>query len=193
MTSPPFSIDRAWSLFLDRDGVLNAKRENDYVKHWGEFTFLPGVLEAMRHLSACFGRIIVVTNQHGIGRRLMSIEALEDIHQRMLEAIDAHGGRIDQIYHCPDLAEHDLRGWRKPKVGMALEAKRTFPEIEFKKSIMIGDSISDMDFGRRVGMHTVWVSKEEPSAAQAPLVDVSVESLADAAGLFTRDALRARL
>lgn len=179
-----FSIDRRWSLFLDRDGVLNAKRENDYVKRWDEFEFLPGVLAAMQRFSACFGRIIVVTNQRGVGRGLMSARALEDIHERMRREIETHGGRIDRILHCPDSAENDVRGWRKPEVGMALEAKRIFPEIDFGRSIMIGDSISDMAFGRSAGMHTLWVSTAEPSAEEAPLIDARIENLSAAAPLF---------
>lgn len=179
-----FSIDRRWSLFLDRDGVLNARRENDYVKCWDEFVFLPGVLDAMPRFGVSFGRIIVVTNQRGIGRGLMSARALEDIHERMRREIEAHGGRIDRIFHCPDSTENDLRGWRKPEVGMALEAKRAFPEIDFGRSIMIGDSISDMAFGRNAGMHTLWVSKVEPSAEEAPLIDARIENLSAAEPLF---------
>ena len=156
-----FSIDHRWSLFLDRDGVLNAKRENDYVKRWDEFEFLPGVLAAMQRFSACFGRIIVVTNQRGVGRGLMSARALEDIHERMQREIETHG-RIDRILHCPDSAENDVRGWRKPEVEWPW--RRTHLRDRLGRSIMIADSISDMAFGRSAGMHTLWISTAEPSA-----------------------------
>jgi len=65
-------IDKSWTLFLDRDGVINKKIDNDYVKAWEQFEFLPGVIEALKILSAKFGKIIIVTNQQGVGRQLMS-------------------------------------------------------------------------------------------------------------------------
>ncbi|MCB0846865.1 MAG: HAD family hydrolase [Bacteroidetes bacterium] len=154
-------INHSWALFIDRDGVINQRRIKDYVKTWEQFIFIDQVLESLDVLSSLFGRMVIVTNQRGIGRGLMSEADLEEIHQRMLEEIHQTGGRIDQIYHCPDLEENDHRGWRKPKIGMALQAKQDFPDIDFKKSIMIGDAISDMEFGRNAGMYTVYVTQDE--------------------------------
>ena len=153
-------INHSWALFIDRDGVINQRRINDYVKSWDQFNFIDQVLESLKVFSSLFGPMVIVTNQRGIGRGLMTEEDLADIHQRMLKEIHQAGGRVDKIYHCPDLAENDHRGWRKPKIGMALQAKEDFPQIDFNKSIMIGDSISDMEFGRNAGMYTVYVTEE---------------------------------
>ena len=188
MTLPSFKIDKTWTLFLDRDGVINVKRDNDYVKHWGEFIFLPGVFEAMQIFTKMFGRIVIVTNQRGVGRKLMTNEDVEDIHQRMRTEIESKGGRIDQIYFCPDLAEEDHRGWRKPKPGMAFEAKRMYPEIDFEKSLIIGDSISDMEFGKNAGMYSVWLSEKEQKEEHKSLIDAQTHSLLEFAKLLETEA-----
>lgn len=177
MTSPSFKTDKTWTLFLDRDGVINVKRDNDYVKKWEEFIFLDGALAAIAMLAQSFDKIIVVTNQRGVGRKLMSIEDVEDIHQKMQQEIEKAGGRIDQIFFCPDLEEEDHRAWRKPKPGMAFEAKKVYPEIDFNKSLIIGDSISDMEFGKNAGMHTIWLSSKEMATEHKTIIDAQVVSL----------------
>jgi len=174
---PVSELDRSWTLFIDRDGVINRKREADYVKRWEEFIFVEGVIEAIAVLREVFGRLIVVTNQRGIGRGLMSEADLADIHARMEAAIEAGGGKLDRIYHCPELAENDHRGWRKPQPGMAWQAKADLPEIDFNRSIVIGDAFSDMQFGRNAGLYTVWVGTGEPPAEKRSLIDMQVDSL----------------
>jgi len=143
------------TLFVDRDGVINKHRPDDYVKSWDEFEFLPGVLEAFCILPDFFGRIIVVTNQRGVGKGLITENELQDIHKRMLSEIRKAGGRLDQIYYCIDINNDSLN--RKPNPGMGLQAQKDFPEIVFKESIMIGDSASDREFGNRLGMKTILV------------------------------------
>jgi histidinol-phosphate phosphatase family protein len=143
------------TLFLDRDGVINHHRPDDYVKTWDEFEFLPGVLDSLCVLSTMFKRIIIVTNQRGVGKGLMSEKTLHEIHRRMIGEIEEHGGRIDGIYYCTDLNNDSPN--RKPNSGMALQAKTDFPDIAFERSIMIGDSESDMEFGRRLSMKTISV------------------------------------
>ena len=91
-------IDKSWTLFLDRDGVINKKLENDYVKSWDEFEFLPGVLKSIQHFSQIFGKIVVVTNQQGIGKGLYTHEDLQNIHHKMIMEITNAGGRIDKVY-----------------------------------------------------------------------------------------------
>jgi D-glycero-D-manno-heptose 1,7-bisphosphate phosphatase/D-glycero-alpha-D-manno-heptose 1-phosphate guanylyltransferase len=155
------------TLFLDRDGVLNRERPLDYVKTREEFAFLPGVLEALAVLNSHFKRIFIVTNQRGVGKGLMTREAMEDIHAWMLKEIQATGGRIDRIYTCTDENEYSMS--RKPNMGMAFQAVRDFPEVVLAKSIMVGNSRSDMFFGKNAGMQTVLVgnkyaNKELPPA-----------------------------
>ncbi|MEO6301537.1 MAG: phosphatase, partial [Bacteroidia bacterium] len=90
-------------MFLDRDGVINKKLDNDYVKHWIEFEFIEGVFEALKKFDTIFGRIVVVTNQQGIGKHLYRIEDLELIHKNMLYEVDYLEGRIDKVYFSPYL------------------------------------------------------------------------------------------
>jgi histidinol-phosphate phosphatase family protein len=158
MTLKDLNIDKSWTLFLDRDGVINKKIENDYVKHWMDFEFLDGVLDAMKILNNKFGRIVIVTNQQGIGKGLYRTEDLELIHKNMLYEINYLGGRIDKVYFSPHLAA-SKHPTRKPGTGMAIEAKKDFPEIDFSRSIIVGDSMSDMEFGRALGMKTVYISE----------------------------------
>ncbi|MCS6933757.1 MAG: HAD-IIIA family hydrolase [Chitinophagales bacterium] len=173
-------IDKTWTLFLDRDGVINLHYPNDYVKSWEEFFFLEGVLDALKDLALVFRRIIVVTNQQGVGKGLMSRDDLDHIHAEMLREVRKYGGRIHAIYAATDLAEADTRHLRKPATGMAKQAKRDFPEITFAKSIMVGDSATDMQFGKNAGMITVYVGDvHKLQSHELSLVDYYCESLYD--------------
>ena len=169
-------IDGSWTLFLDRDGVINKRIADGYVKSPEEFEFLPGVLDAMHRLSKIFNRIIIVTNQQGIGKGLMSEEDLEVIHRHLRDTVHKEGGKIDAVYHAPCLAEEKSE-MRKPGIGMALRAKKDFPEIDFKNSIMLGDSAADMEFGRRAGMVTVMVGTWED--IKNHMEDLTFNSLRD--------------
>ncbi len=131
---PNFNFTPEWSLFLDRDGVINERLPDDYVKKWEEFKFLPGVLDALTAFNQYFSRIFIVTNQAGIEKELYTHQDLKQIHEQMMEYIQYHGGRIDEIYYCPYKGDLDPL-CRKPNPGMALEAKKDFPEIDFKKCI----------------------------------------------------------
>ncbi len=151
--------DKQWTLFLDRDGVINKRPLNDYVRNVQGFTFIEGVPEAIKLLSELFGRIIIVTNQQGVGKGLMTADDLNKVHSFMQEQINAAGGRIDAIYTCPMLATSPAN-CRKPGTRMADWAKADFPEIDFGKSVMVGDTESDMQFGQAKGMFTVLISKD---------------------------------
>lgn len=150
-------IDQEWSLFLDRDGVINKRITGGYVQKWEQFEFLTGVTDAMNILSLKFPRIIVVSNQQGIGKGIMTGDDLETIHRKMISEIEKAGGRIDRIYHSP-YREEEGSLIRKPNVGMALMARKEFRDINFKRSVMAGDSISDMIFGKRLKMVNVFIS-----------------------------------
>src|SRR5690606_22066454 len=99
---------------------------------------------------------VVVTNQQGIGKKLMSDDDLNIVHQHMSTFIEKMGGKIDKIYYCPELQEKNHQD-RKPNQGMAHKAKKDFPEIDFNKSLMVGDSLTDIQFGASLGMKTVFV------------------------------------
>lgn len=171
--------DKSWTLFLDRDGVLNRRLEGDYVKRPEDFVWLDGVLNSFAWLNEVFGMIVVVTNQQGIGKGLMTEKELERIHHKMLDDVKQAGGRIDKVYFCPDL-ENSGSFNRKPNIGMGLQAKRDLPGIDFRQSVMVGDTLSDLRFGRRLKMKTVFISYDVKMAGQFhSLMDLRFESLKD--------------
>lgn len=151
------NCDNTWTLFLDRDGVINVRKVDDYIKTPDEFEFLPGVTEALKIAATIFARIVIVTNQQGIGKSLMSENDLEVIHAKMLAEIEESGGRIDAVYFCSALASEN-NPCRKPAPGMGYQAKRDFPEIDFEKSLMIGDSMSDLEFAQNLEMASAYIT-----------------------------------
>ena len=147
-----------WTLFLDRDGVINTKLDNDYVKTPEEFDPLPHAYQAIALLNGLFKYVVVVTNQQGVGKRLMTVTDLENVHSKMLDGVADAGAHIDKIYYCPDLANSGSEN-RKPLPGMAFQARKDFPEIDFSRSVMVGDSVSDMQFGEKTGMVNVRIAQ----------------------------------
>ena len=177
-----FKVDSSWTLFLDRDGVINVRKMGGYILDKEEFDFLPGVPESIAFLSQLFGRIIVVTNQQGIGKGLMTERNLLDIHRYMAETVEKHGGNITAAYFAPELKTSGSP-MRKPGTGMALKAKDAFPEIDFERSVMVGDTDSDIQFGRNAGMKTVRVLTEEPVGVEA---DFTVSGLKELMELWKK-------
>lgn len=179
---PKIKVTPEWTLFLDRDGVINERKVDDYIKDWSEFRFLPGVLDALGTFSEMFGRIFIVTNQAGIEKGIMTHQNLDDIHHAMMEYIRYHGGRIDEIYYCPYKPDLDPL-CRKPNPGMALQAQKDYPEIRFEKSIMVGDSDSDIAFGNNLGMKTILVGQKGDNSFSLPnsIPDFKVYGLKDVA------------
>jgi D-glycero-alpha-D-manno-heptose 1-phosphate guanylyltransferase len=170
------AIDKSWTLFLDRDGVINVERLGKYVLNWDEFVFSEGTLDALRILSDRFERIILITNQRGIGKGLMTENDLREIHEEMQSAIVEAGGRIDKIYFCPEIDSKCFD--RKPNPGMAIRALRDFEEIDFSKTIMVGNKPSDMRFGRSLGMVTVFITSTNPNQPfPHPDIDLRCNSL----------------
>ena len=171
-------IDQTWTLFLDRDGVINHEKYQDYVYNYDEFVFYEGAKEALQILSEKFYKLIIITNQRGIGRGLMSEEHLHEIHYNMVLDIKAAAGRIDKIYYC--ISTDNAHSHRKPNPGMAYDAKKDFPAIEFAKSIIAGNNLSDMEFGRNAGMYTVFIKTTSPDLRLPhPLIDLAFDSLYD--------------
>jgi len=171
-----------WTLFLDRDGVINQKLPGTYVTSWQEFKFLPRALEAIKYFSQIFNHIVVVTNQQGIGKEIMTAEQLNNIHQKMADQIIDQGGYIDQIYYCPHLAIEDPM-CRKPNPGMAFQAAEDFENIDFKKSLMIGDSLSDMEFGNKLGMYTILINSSSSlgGSESTDIINMQMPSLHEVA------------
>jgi D-glycero-D-manno-heptose 1,7-bisphosphate phosphatase len=176
MNLKDLSFTKSWALFLDRDGVINCRVAGEYITRWADFQFLEGVLEAIAELSKIFGYIFIVSNQQGIGKGMMNADDMSEIDKMMKKQVTHTGGRIDASYYSPFLASENHPD-RKPGSGMALKAKADFPEIDFTRSVMVGDTISDMEFGKRLGMVTVLISDEK--LADNELVDLHFRSLLD--------------
>ncbi len=150
-------IDQDWTLFLDRDGVINERIIDGYVTNIQQFKFKEDFISVMPKLQKKIGKTIVITNQQGIGKKLMSHQDLENIHIEVSKKLQNLNILIDRFYYCPHLVSENCL-CRKPNIGLALQAQQDFPEINFTKSLMIGDSLSDIIFGKRLKMKTVYIT-----------------------------------
>ena len=136
------------AVFIDRDGVI-CRNRRDHVKSWEEFVFLPGARAALAQLARSDLAVVIITNQAVINRGIMSVDAVEDIHRRMIQAIQVAGGRIDGVFYCPHRPDEQC-GCRKPQPGMLLQAARELG-IDLERSYLIGDAWSDMLAGQAAG------------------------------------------
>ena len=181
LKQPPLDlklIDKDWTLFLDRDGVINYEKKDDYIRNREEFKFYEGAKDALKIFGKKFGIIIVVSNQRGIGKGLMTEDDLAGIHQNMQQEIEDAGGRIDGIYYCTAVDAKAI--YRKPNPGMAFSAKRDFPGIDLSKSIIAGNKPSDMLFGKNSGMYSVFIASTHPETPfPHPNIDLRFNSLSD--------------
>ena len=172
------TIDKTWAVFLDRDGVINHEKKEDYVRSWGEFEFYTGAREAIKLIAEKCGHVIVVTNQRGVGKGLMTEDELKDVHEKMKASVELAGGRIDGIYLCTSTDTHhpDL----KPNPGMAFRAAQDIPGIDLTKSIVAGNKPSDMLFGRNAGLFTAFIATTHPEIELPhPDIDFRFHSLID--------------
>lgn len=172
--------DESWTLFLDRDGVINSRIMGGYVTRIKDFHILPGVIDAIGIFNRIFNRIIVVTNQAGVGKDLMTDEDLKMIHQFFEDRLEEAGHHIDKIYSCTDIPDQP-NNCRKPHPEMAFRAQSDFSDIDFNKSMMVGDTVSDMEFGRNIGAKTILINyfSEEQRKINPKLIDYTFKSLYD--------------
>ena len=171
------AISFVQTLFLDRDGVLNRRIPDDYVRSIAQWEWLPNVLEALAILSRKFETIVLVSNQQGVGKGWFSQEDLQTLTDFFLAEITQNGGRIDKAYYCTHLKTDECT-CRKPLITMALQAQSDFPKIVFSQSLMLGDSLSDMQFGKNAGMKTVFIKTERtPDSAEMQWIDETYGSL----------------
>jgi len=179
------------TVFLDRDGVINRKMpEGEHVTAWEKFVLLDRVPQALLRLKQAGLRILVVTNQGGVSRGLYSSHNVEYIHAKLNQILGNYAAQIDGFYYCPHgKKECDCR---KPLPGMFESARRDFPEIEAATSVMIGDSLSDIEFGKNLGMRTIFIegdaeskANQKPGAEKArELADQVADTLHDAVDLL---------
>jgi D-glycero-D-manno-heptose 1,7-bisphosphate phosphatase len=175
---------RLQTVFLDRDGVLNEKMpEGEYVRSVRDLRVLPGVGEAIAQLNRAGMRTLVVSNQRGIALGLYTAADVDVVHAELQKNLAAHGGRIDGFFYCPH-GENECN-CRKPLGGLFDQALTQFPDIDAKSSAMIGDSLSDVEFGHRLGMLTVFLEgdagRRKPGVESAgKLADAQFRSLPEA-------------
>ncbi len=179
LNKPPLdlkNIDRSWTIFLDRDGVINEDKDGSYIFSVDEFIFTTGAPSLFKKLTEKFNRIIIITNQRGVGRGLMTEETLMDIHRQMISQVQYAGGKIDDIYYCTSIDNNHPE--RKPNPGMAYRAAANFTDIDLSKSIMVGNNLSDMLFARNAGMYGVFVKTTRPNQQMPhPDIDLAFDNL----------------
>jgi D-glycero-D-manno-heptose 1,7-bisphosphate phosphatase len=171
-------------IFLDRDGVTNRKLpEGQFVRCWRDFEFLPGVESAIAALNRSGRHIIVISNQRGIALGLYTRADVETLHMKLQEHMAEHGAHIDAFYYCP----HDRNqcDCRKPKTGLFEQVFRVFPEASAQNSIVIGDSITDIQAARTLGLLAIFIQgdpkTQKPGGEKAAaLADAVANSLIEA-------------
>jgi D-glycero-D-manno-heptose 1,7-bisphosphate phosphatase len=157
------------ALFLDRDGVLI--RDVHHLTAASQIEILPGVPEALRRLRQNGWTVVVVTNQSVVARGLVTEEELEEIHQVLQERLSARGGPVDAIYYCPHHPQGAVARYRmvcdcrKPRPGLLLRAAEDLG-IDLAASIMVGDTGTDIEAGRRAGCRTALIGT--PGSAASP-------------------------
>jgi D-glycero-D-manno-heptose 1,7-bisphosphate phosphatase len=172
------------TVFLDRDGVINEKApEGDYVRRVEDLKLLPGAAAAIARLNRAGLQVVVVTNQRGVALGLYSKEDVLQIQAALEKTLAPEGARLDGFYFCPH--EKGACDCRKPQRGLFEQARTDFPEINPASSVMIGDSLSDVEFGRGLGMRTVFIegaAERQRSAAERAreMADMRCQSLAEA-------------
>lgn len=163
------------AIFFDRDGVINRRIYGGYVTKWEEFELLEDVAELLTAVKAKGYLAIVITNQRGVGKGLMTHEDLAEIHRRLQERLHTSSAvRFDDIIYCPDVDRTSER--RKPSPAMLLEAAEKW-EIDLKNSWIIGDSVTDIEAGKRAGTHTAFLITEHSS--EIPDADLVLHTLRD--------------
>lgn len=172
------------NVFLDRDGVINRKPpEGKYIGRWEDFDVLPGAEAAIAELNRAGLRVLVVSNQRGIALGYYTAADVDAVHARLQEHLAGFGGHVDGFYYCPhDRNECDCR---KPAPGMFEDAFRDFPEATAQNSVMVGDSLSDIEAARNLGMPSIFIegdpaTRKAGAEKAAGLASQVAESLAEA-------------
>jgi D-glycero-D-manno-heptose 1,7-bisphosphate phosphatase len=167
------------AVFLDRDGVINENLDGSYVHCWADFRFLPGALEAVAALSRAGYAVVVVTNQAGIARGRMTEAALRAIHDQMIAAVAAAGGRLDAVLYCPHHPD-DGCACRKPRPGLFYRAAAELG-LDLARSAFVGDTVTDLQAGLAAGCRPILVltglgrrarelAAADPDLARLPVV-----------------------
>ena len=149
------------AVFLDRDGTIN--EQMGYINHISRFQLLDGAAKAIARLNRLRVPVVVVSNQSGLGRGYFPEELLEQVHEKMIELLAAHGAHVDGIYWCPHHPDAKVArfkkkncGCRKPDIGLLKQAAREL-NLDLESSFMVGDRWSDLKCGQRAGARSILV------------------------------------
>lgn len=170
-------------VFLDRDGVINVDLIGDYIKHWEEFRFEEGAVDALKRLTEAGYKIVVISNQAGIGDGIFAEDALWDIHRKMLGELEKNGAKVHAAYYCLHGKEAGC-SCRKPETGLFEQAARTL-KFDKAKTYFVGDKATDIEAGRRFGLKTIFVrtghgKKDEMKLTGEVVPDYRFNRLSDA-------------
>lgn len=174
------------AVFLDRDGVINRRIPNGYVTRLSEFEFLPDAIPGIRSLAALARPVIVVSNQAGVAKGLVTVRALEQITAWFVGEVVGGGGRIDAVYYCPHAPADGCR-CRKPRAGLFLQAASDFG-VDLRQSVMIGDSISDAEAAASAGVRALLLEHDLLASDTTPTQGYEVVTDLRAAAAVIRPA-----
>jgi histidinol-phosphate phosphatase family protein len=173
-------------VFLDRDGTI--AKDVPYCSSPEQFELLPGAGEGIKRLNNAGFKVIIFTNQSGIGRGYFSEKMLGRIHEKMKADLAEYGAHIDGIYYCPHHPD-DNCDCRKPKPNLIIKAAKEH-NIDLSQSFIIGDSVIDIEAGRAVGCVTILLAHGGKSIEQR--ADYVVDTLLAASRLLPSNELQLR-
>jgi len=171
-------------VFLDRDGIINEQIYGDYVRSPKQLRFIPGSLTQIARLTNAGYRVVVISNQQGIGKGLFTLDDLDEVTEAVRQAVSKAGGRIDAFYYCPHLQDDECR-CRKPRPGLLLRAAEQL-SVNLAETYFVGDSVSDVLAGQAAGCKTILVSAD-PNPNQTAQPDHIAGSLAEAVAIILGD------
>ncbi|PIQ86566.1 MAG: Clp protease [Candidatus Omnitrophica bacterium CG11_big_fil_rev_8_21_14_0_20_45_26] len=168
-------------IFIDRDGVINVDLIGDYVKSWQEFKFEAGAVEALGQLEQAGFKIIVISNQAGVGEGIFPEKALWEVHEKMLKALTDAGVHIFASFYCLHAKNDPHCRCRKPKIGLFEQAAQKIG-FDRSKTFFVGDKVTDIEAGKRFGLKTCFVrtghgGQEEPLLTEALTPDLKADNL----------------
>ena len=168
------------AIFLDRDGVINHRRPDDYVLDWSQFFFIPGIRVALKQISTLGLPMIVISNQAAVGKGLLNSTGLQEITVKMYEVLFEDGTPLAAAYYCTHRPDENCV-CRKPKPGLLQTAADDF-NIDLSRSIFIGDSDTDVQAGRAAGCASVLFG---PDSGPQPTSQTDLYTEREATGLYT--------
>ncbi|MCX7957030.1 MAG: HAD family hydrolase [Endomicrobia bacterium] len=160
-------------VFLDRDGTLIVDKV--YLNDPDGIEFLEGVIGGLKKLYDLGFKLVIVTNQSGVARKLVDLKNLELIHKNIIDILSSSGVEILDILYCPHLPQDNCE-CRKPKIGMV---KNIIDKIDKNRSFVVGDKESDVEFGKNLGIKAILISNKDNINTRADFVVRNFKEVVD--------------